>query len=704
MRKLAIIAPCILPVPASKGGAVEELITCIIDQNEISQSFAIDLYTIADFSCSNNYSFTNIIPIELNSFTAKIDRVSDKFYRTFSEGISAKRLYDKSIIKAFMEHWEPEDSYYAVIVENQMSTTAELLKATAGVRDFPIYFHMHNDVDVYRSPDYIRMLTAAGVQFIAVSNYIKKQIRKYDNNAVVEVLYNGIDFDAYKQTTRTADENVKFLYAGRIIPDKGVLELVKAFNLFLEQSPSEVADRATLDIIGFSEKLIPYEKKVLEEIKKNPSRISCQKRLSTSEMALRYNEYDAVIMPTIAEEPFGLVALETIAKGIPLITTNSGAIPEVVGDGALIVDKNSDIIHNLSKAICEFSTNINYRIETGKKGYNKARNDIEFNINSYYDRLVRIISSNKYICVSKVSVIVPAFNVEKYLKRCIESLINQTHSNLEIIIVDDGSTDYTGQLCDNYAAMDSRITVVHQENKGLSAARNAALDRVTGDYIFFVDSDDYIESSAISEMLEQATQSNSDVVACGFSHVFDDKPEILFTSTEPGFFSGRESVIQMMRNNNVCTVAWSKLYKSNLWDNIRFPEGHVHEDEATIYKVLYKAKLVRYMPNSLYKYYQRENSVMNAGLKGRCADFLSAIEERISFFKEQGDRQLVEHSVISLLEYIKYIYRNAEASDDEATKVSMEAKYRNIIGEYGAPGIAGAKKKIALLLWNYFKY
>ena len=139
MKKLAILAPCILPVPASKGGAVEELITCIINQNEISKAFAIDLYTIADSSYSlKSYSCTSIIPISFDTITLKLDKVFDKYYRTVKDK-SAKRVFDKKIIEEFLARSSKmEESYFAVIIENQMSMAMELLKATGFSRDYPI--------------------------------------------------------------------------------------------------------------------------------------------------------------------------------------------------------------------------------------------------------------------------------------------------------------------------------------------------------------------------------------------------------------------------------------------------------------------------------------------------------------------------------------------------------------------------------------
>ncbi|SFO24648.1 Glycosyl transferases group 1 [Pseudobutyrivibrio sp. UC1225] len=697
MKKIAIIAPCVLPVPASMGGAVEELITCIVDQNEISKKFVIDLYTIADSSYNlKKYSYTNIIPISLDTITSKKDRVCDKYYRSIKNK-SAKRFFDKQIISTFIEESSKMDgSYFAVIIENQMSLAIELLKRIDYSRDYPIYFHMHNDVDIYRSPEYISTLTRNGVQFIAISEYIKSQIQKYSKDAVVHMLYNGVKLDRYSMTTRVADGMVRLLYAGRVIPTKGVKEAVEAFKLMISHISDEYKNIVTLDIYGFSDNPTAYEKKIYKMAKEYPEQIFCHKRLTTNAMAEKYNDFDIVVMPTIDEEPFGLVALETIAKGMALITTNSGAIPEVVGEGAVIVDKNSDFTHTLSVQMEKLILDSEYRKKLGKKAFSEARRVVEFDINTYYYKLVDILDTE--CSQNKISIIVPVYNVERYLERCVKSLINQTYTDLEIILVDDGSTDNSGKLCDELAEVDSRIKVIHQNNHGLSGARNSGLDVSSGRYIFFVDSDDYIDTDTCDKLLASAIRYRADVVACGISKVFDTKPEAPFTNSKSGMWSGREAVMEMMSNNNICTTAWNKLYKSSLWDEIRFPEERLHEDEATTYKILYKSTLVAYVPDCFYKYYQNQKSIMSSGLENRYGDYVIALKERIHFFKSKNEAVLADYSILVLLEYIKYVYRMTE--DD---KNILKKQYNHLIREYKIPQNINVKKKLALYLWKFIK-
>ena len=215
MKSVAVITPCILPVPAVKGGAVEELITHLIKSNESSESLAIDLYSIADDSYSNfSYKNTNIIQIFSSEIDFKIDKLIDAFNRRILS--SAIRLLDSKILQAFSDRLaELDKEYDAVIVENQMSTALKIAELRNTGYGFPIYFHMHNDIDVYRSPQYLRKLVDNGVQFIAVSGYIKSQILKYAPNALVHILYNGIDFSSYKLVSPKAHEiPVFFMQAG----------------------------------------------------------------------------------------------------------------------------------------------------------------------------------------------------------------------------------------------------------------------------------------------------------------------------------------------------------------------------------------------------------------------------------------------------------------------------------------------------------
>ncbi len=705
MKKIAIITPCILPVPATMGGAVEELITKIIEYNESSKRFLIDLYTIGDGKTIDNcYKNCNLIEINSSNASRIIDNLSDKVYRRIPNS-NSRRLLDRIICQSFTERIEKDNTIYdCIIVENMASTALEIINAVRGKYAFPVYFHIHNDIDIYRSVDDIRSLVKDGVQFISVSRYMRDSIHRCAPDAIVQVLNNGIEMSRYERGAKNPSETFKFLYAGRIIPEKGVRELIYAFEKLINQSGTN-CKKELLDVVGFSDSLTQYEKSVLKSATKYPDQIKCINRLSTEDMERKYREYDTVIMPTINEEPFGLVALETMAKGMALITTNSGALPEVVGDGALIVDKDSGLVKNLADAMMKISTDEAFRSELQERAYKRAHSIKEYDIDNYYDNFVDIID-DQIDEDDFISVIVPVYNVSSCLERCVLSIVGQTFNKLEIILVDDGSTDDSGAICDKLAAIDQRVIVIHQDNIGLSGARNTGIDAARGKYLFFCDSDDFLDSNALEKLLLRMKEDHADVVACGFAKIHDDYlagngKEEVFTDSCFGRWSGRESVIQMMRCNNICTVAWNKLYKSFLFDGIRFPVGEKNEDEATTYKVLYRAGIVSYLPEPFYKYYQREASIMHENLESRYTYFLKASKDRVQFFRKLNEKELEQHSLITLLEWIKYSYRRI--TENKIRKELVE-QYKQSISFYNAPSVMGRKKQIALWLWKYIKY
>ncbi|WP_049946057.1 glycosyltransferase [Butyrivibrio sp. WCD2001] len=698
MDRIAIISPCILPVPAKLGGAVEGLITQIIEDNEKNKACKIDLYCIDDHSeCEQDYKYTEFFRINKHAVTSIVDKFSDAFYRRIPTA-GSKRILDKEILKVFAKRVnEIRGEYDAIIIENLMSTANEIVKYCKGRFEIPIYFHMHNCVDVYRSPKYISELVKNGVQFIAVSEYIKEEILSNDRNALVHVLYNGVKITDCQKKEDKKDVANLFLYSGRIIPEKGVKELVIAFGKFIEELDKSQKEQYRLDIIGFSKEKTRYEKQVLDISQKYEGNIKCIGMLSPEEILRKYYEYDAVIMPTKNMEPFGLVALETISRGIPLITTNSGAIPEIVGDGAVIIDKDHDFIDNIKNAISRASFDSDYRKAVADKGYIRARSTDKYNISFYYNNFIKIVSGNSFNEI--ISVIVPVYNVEEYIDRCVESITNQTYSRLEIILVDDGSTDSSGQICGRYAQMDDRIQVIHQQNQGLSAARNTGLECMSGDVVFFCDSDDYLQSNTLEKMLDKMNRDHADIVACGIK-MFGEK-EDLFTSAACGLWSGHEAVIQMMRTNNICTVAWNKLYKKYLFESVRFPVGALHEDEATTYKLVYNAKIVSFTPVPYYNYLQRSSGIMGENISHRSNFYIEALQERVKYFYGNEDSELTQHSLISLLDGIKYIYRNTENIDFRKKLINL---YRENITCWGIPKVMGIRKAMSLFLWNYIRY
>lgn len=234
--------------------------------------------------------------------------------------------------------------------------------------------------------------------------------------------------------------------------------------------------------------------------------------------------------------------------------------------------------------------------------------------NNFFDRYMEFlkIKNNPLI-----SIVVPVYNVEKYLDRCVNSLINQTYKNIEILLVDDGSTDNSGAMCDKYASSHDFIKVIHKTNGGLSDARNFGIKEAKGEYISFVDSDDYVSNDYIEHMFETASKYSADVVATKLYDFYGDedtsKDE---SSVNYKVFSNIEAIKTMFLGSVFGVSSCAKLFKKNLFDNISFPLGYLYEDQLTLDKVLEKCTAVVYSSKKLYHYYQNSNGIMH----GKCSE------------------------------------------------------------------------------------
>lgn len=237
-----------------------------------------------------------------------------------------------------------------------------------------------------------------------------------------------------------------------------------------------------------------------------------------------------------------------------------------------------------------------------------------------------------------ISIVVPIFNVEEYLERCISSILMQTYANIEVILVNDGSPDKCGDICDYYSKLDNRITVVHKENGGLSDARNVGLEISKGEYITFIDSDDWIHKEYISKLYELIKKTNSDISVCNFLRVSKDDFENKIIKDKIYEFTNIGALKQLQNEFYIqMVVAWGKLYKKILFDGIRFPVGRTHEDEFTTYKLLYKSKKVIFTTRPLLYYWQRHDSIMGNKLNlKRILDSILSRKERADFVYKIG--------------------------------------------------------------------
>ena len=209
-----------------------------------------------------------------------------------------------------------------------------------------------------------------------------------------------------------------------------------------------------------------------------------------------------------------------------------------------------------------------------------------------------------------ISIIIPVYNVEKYLKECVDSVRKQTYKNLEIILIDDGSKDNSGKLCDELSKEDNRIKVIHKENGGLSDARNVGIENATGEYIQFIDSDDFVEKDMIEILYNDICQGKADVSMCSL-YLYKDGEKTTDASYKKEIFNKEQVLKEILLDERVRSYAWNKMFKKSLFESIRFPKGKVFEDIYTMSPIFQKANKIVFNDIPLYYYRQREGSILH---------------------------------------------------------------------------------------------
>lgn len=234
-----------------------------------------------------------------------------------------------------------------------------------------------------------------------------------------------------------------------------------------------------------------------------------------------------------------------------------------------------------------------------------------------------------------ISVIVPVYKVEAYLDRCVQSIVNQTYQNLEIILVDDGSPDNCGAMCDAWAEKDSRIRVIHKSNGGLSDARNAGMAIATGEYIAFVDSDDWLDAQMYQCLYEAMVTTDSDIASCGARRVWlDGRPSQELRAVNRDFVMECEAAMKaLITSDGMVQTVWNNIYRRDVIDGILFPVGLIHEDEFWTWKVIARSRRVVTVKESYYNYLQRTNSIMGIGFTEKRLLVIQAKTERQSYIE-----------------------------------------------------------------------
>lgn len=307
----------------------------------------------------------------------------------------------------------------------------------------------------------------------------------------------------------------------------------------------------------------------------------------------------------------------------------------------------------------------------------------------------------------KISVLIPAYNVEKYISQCLDSILAQTYPAFEIIIVDDGSTDNTGKICDQYALLNPKIKVIHQKNQGVSAARNAAMDIAEGEYFSFVDGDDYIKPEMFEKLLNGIEKNNADMIVCNYDKVSEDGNTIIMDDkyAEDECVPFREALRWFEREHSwTYTFAWNKLYRRIIFEDIRYPVGKKFEDDYIIHKVYMKCNKIASISDSLYCYRDNPNSIMRT-IKYRMdrIDDFDAIYDRYSIYVERGYSELLRGTIERAKYTLQYINNfDVSGEADEKRIENMVNCFKQMVKKTGK-NAGFLNKVIAFSPKTYYK-
>ena len=258
--------------------------------------------------------------------------------------------------------------------------------------------------------------------------------------------------------------------------------------------------------------------------------------------------------------------------------------------------------------------------------------------------------------IPEISIIVPVYNVERYLEKCINSILDQTFKNFEVLIIDDGSNDNSGLICDKFAESDSRIKIFHRQNEGIAKVRSFGLKQAKGKYICFVDSDDYIFESYLGCLYYAITNTNAKIAAC--KHINFENGDIEPCSNNPVEIThlhvkhdAIDEYIADIDNTETYVCVWNKIYEKGLWENIDFPSNKIYEDMYVWYQILDKAKDVAFIDNVLYARRLRAGSITHSSYSLEQWYMVESKIEQLYYFKNQNKQRLVEISFDSIMHF-----------------------------------------------------
>ena len=306
--------------------------------------------------------------------------------------------------------------------------------------------------------------------------------------------------------------------------------------------------------------------------------------------------------------------------------------------------------------------------------------DIAFDEDTnYLSQIVAHIKDKekKPMTSEKISIIVPVYNAENYLRRCIDSILEQTYTNFELLLINDGSTDGSAKILEEVKESDSRIRVVHKKNEGVSATRNLGLKLVTGDYITFIDSDDFVDKLYLEVLYKSLTENDADIASGNFASFNEERQAFLFFTTDETYFEKVYSPQEWLdqennpRHNLFLTVIFTpfKLYKRELWENIEYPVGRVREDDAIIHKLYLRCQRISFVNSAIYFYSQHEDSLSKTVMQKDIATMISNAEERIALMAAMN---------YDISEHVKSYHKRLEKCLEDALNAGQIALAKEI--------------------------
>lgn len=290
-----------------------------------------------------------------------------------------------------------------------------------------------------------------------------------------------------------------------------------------------------------------------------------------------------------------------------------------------------------------------------------------------------------------ISIVIPIYKVEPYLRRCLDSVLAQTYTDLEIILVDDGSPDGCGAICDEYREKDSRIKVIHQENRGLSGARNAGLAIASGQYIAFLDSDDYVDPDMYEKLLTVLLENDADIAECGYRWV---KPDVTYDRENTGnvdVYTNIEALEKLYFGDQmfggISIVVWNKLYRAELLENLCFAQGLINEDVDFTPRALYQARRIAKLNENLHNFFFSPNSISRSSFSLKRLDAIEVRRRIMAFHKEKGLQRyydFVESTYFSTLYACYYDCRRLRAQsayrkEAEELRKILQSQYEAIL-------------------------